>query len=158
KHLRWWIVWTLFLSTVINYIDRQTLSVLAPVITKEFHMSNADYSRIVSAFQVAYAGMWLVGGVLIDVIGTRMGLTVAMIWWSIASMLPALANSVRTFALFRFLLGIGEGWNWPGASKTVAEWFPAKERGLAVGIFDSGSSVAGPSRRSRYPGSLSFWD
>ena len=143
KHLRWWIVWTLFCSTVINYIDRQTLSVLAPVITKEFHMSNADYSRIVSAFQVAYAGMWLVGGVLIDVIGTRMGLTLAMIWWSIASMLPALASSVRTFALFRFLLGIGEGWNWPGASKTVAEWFPAKERGLAVGIFDSGSSVGG---------------
>ncbi|MHB8654272.1 MAG: MFS transporter [Terriglobia bacterium] len=143
KHLRWWIVWTLFCSTVINYIDRQTLSNLAPIITKEFHMTNADYSYIVSAFQVAYAIMWLVGGVLLDLIGTRLGLTIAMIWWSIASMLPAFAHSVRTFAISRFLLGIGEGFNWPGASKTVSEWFPAKERGLAVGIFDSGSSVGG---------------
>jgi ACS family hexuronate transporter-like MFS transporter len=143
KHLRWWIVWTLFCSTVINYIDRQTLSNLAPVITKEFHMTNADYSYIVSAFQVAYAIMWLVGGVILDLIGTRLGLTIAMIWWSLASILPAFANSVRGFAISRFLLGIGEGFNWPGASKTVAEWFPAKERGLAVGIFDSGSSVGG---------------
>ncbi len=141
KHLRWWIVWTLFFSTVINYIDRQTLSVLAPVITKEFHMSHADYSYVVSAFQIAYAVMWLVGGVIIDVIGTRLGLTLAMIWWSVASMLPALAHSVFQFSLFRFMLGIGEGFNWPGASKTVAEWFPDKERGLAVAIFDSGSSV-----------------
>lgn len=141
KHLRWWIVWTLFCSTVINYIDRQTLSVLAPVITKQFHMSHEDYSHIVSAFQVAYAGMWLIGGVLIDVIGTRLGLTLAMIWWSISSMLPSLANSVMEFSVFRFVLGMGEGCNWPGASKTVAEWFPARERGLAVAIFDSGSSV-----------------
>jgi MFS transporter, ACS family, aldohexuronate transporter len=141
KRLRWWIVWTLFFSTVINYIDRQTLSVVAPVITRQFHMSHEDYSHIVSAFQIAYAGMWLIGGVLIDVIGTRLGLTVAMIWWSIASMLPSLARSVFQFSLFRFLLGMGEGCNWPGASKTVAEWFPARERGLAVAIFDSGSSV-----------------
>jgi len=141
RHLRWWIVWTLFFSTVINYLDRQTLSVLAPVITKEFHMTNADYSHIVSAFQVAYAAMWLVGGVIIDVVGTRLGLTLAMIWWSIASMLPSVANSVFSFGLFRFLLGIGEGFNWPAANKTVAEWFPARERGLAVAIFDSGSSV-----------------
>lgn len=141
KRLRWWIVWTLFFSTVINYIDRQTLSVLAPVVTKEFHMSHEDYSHIVSAFQVAYAGMWLIGGVLIDIIGTRLGLTLAMIWWSISSMLPGAAHSVFQFSLFRFMLGVGEGCNWPGASKTVAEWFPAKERGVAVAIFDSGSSV-----------------
>lgn len=143
KHLRWWIVWTLFCSTVINYIDRQTLSNLAPVITKEFHMSNEDYSYIVSSFQAAYAIMWLVGGVILDIVGTRVGLTAAMIWWSVASSLPAFAHSVKAFAVSRFLLGIGEGFNWPGASKTVAEWFPAKERGLAVGIFDSGSSVGG---------------
>jgi MFS transporter, ACS family, aldohexuronate transporter len=143
KHLRWWIVWTLFCSTVINYIDRQTLSNLAPVITKELHMTNEDYSYIVSSFQAAYAIMWLVGGVILDVVGTRVGLTIAMIWWSVASALPAFAHSVKTFAISRFLLGIGEGFNWPGASKTVAEWFPAKERGLAVGIFDSGSSVGG---------------
>jgi MFS transporter, ACS family, aldohexuronate transporter len=141
KHLRWWIVWTLFCSTVINYINRQTLSVLAPVIMQRFHMTHEDYSYVVSAFQVAYAGMWLVGGVIIDVIGTRMGLTLAMIWWSLSSMLHSLAGSVFSLAVFRFMLGIGEGFNWPGASKTVAEWFPAQERGLSVAIFDSGSSV-----------------
>lgn len=141
KHLRWWIVWTLFCSTVINYINRQTLSVLAPVIIKQFHMSHEDYAGIVAAFQVAYAGMWLIGGVLIDIIGTRLGLTLAMIWWSVSNILSAGASSVFSFGFFRFLLGIGEGCNWPGASKAVAEWFPASERGLAVAIFDSGSSI-----------------
>ena len=85
--------------------------------------------------------MWLIGGVLLDIIGTRLGLALAVIWWSLISMLTGFANSVSTFGAFRFLLGIGEGCNWPGASKTVAEWFPAKERGVAVAIFDSGSSV-----------------
>ena len=141
KHLRWWIVWTLFCSTVINYVDRQTLSVLAPEITAHLHLSHTDYSRIVSSFQIAYAMMWLVGGVLIDIIGTRLGLALAMIWWSLASMSTALANSVFTFSLFRFWLGTGEGFNWPGASKAVGEWFPARERSVAVAIFDSGSSV-----------------
>ncbi len=120
--LRWWIVWTLFCSTVINYIDRQTLSVLAPVVMKELHMTHADYSYVVSAFQIAYACMWLIGGVIIDLIGTRLGLTLAMIWWSLSSMLPALARSMFSLAIFRFMLGMGEGFNWPGASKTVAEW------------------------------------
>jgi ACS family hexuronate transporter-like MFS transporter len=141
KRLRWWIVWTLFLSTVVNYLDRQTLSVLSPLIVEELHLTHVDYSRIVSAFQVAYAVMWLVGGVFLDIVGTRKGLTLAVIWWSVASMLTSLANSVMSFSAFRFLLGIGEGCNWPGASKTVAEWFPARERGLAVAVFDSGSSV-----------------
>jgi MFS transporter, ACS family, aldohexuronate transporter len=141
RHLRWWIVSALFLSTAINYIDRQTLSVLSPVIIKEFHFSHEDYSRIVAAFQIAYAGMWLIGGVLIDIIGVRIGLAVAMVWWSISGMMTGLANSLRQFEGLRFLMGMGEGCNWPGASKTVAEWFPGKERGLAVGIFDSGSSV-----------------
>src|SRR5579872_3795237 len=94
KRLRWWIVWTLFCSTVINYINRQTLSVLAPVIMKQFHMTAQDYSYVVSAFQIAYAAMWLIGGVIIDIVGTRMGLTIAMIWWSVSSMLHGLANSV----------------------------------------------------------------
>jgi MFS transporter, ACS family, hexuronate transporter len=143
KHLRWWIVWTLFGSTVINYISRQTFSVLGPVITRQLHLSHTDLSRVMSAFQISYAGMWLIGGVLLDVIGTRLGLALAVIWWSGISMLTGLAHSVFSFGLFRFLLGIGEGCNWPGASKTVAEWFPAKERGVAVAIFDSGSSAGG---------------
>ena len=143
RHLRWWIVWTLFCSTVINYINRQTFSVLAPVITQELHLSHTDLSRIFSAFQVAYAGTWLVGGVLLDIIGTRLGLALAVVWWSAVSMLTGFANSVLSFSIFRALLGIGEGCNWPGASKAVAEWFPARERGVAVAVFDSGSSVGG---------------
>jgi len=143
KHLRWWIVWTLFGSTVINYISRQTFAVLAPVITQQLHLSHTDLSRVFFAFQISYAGMWLIGGVLLDVIGTRLGLALAVIWWSAVSLLTGLANSLFSFGVFRFLLGIGEGCNWPGASKTVAEWFPAKERGVAVAIFDSGSSVGG---------------
>jgi ACS family hexuronate transporter-like MFS transporter len=143
KRIRWWIVWTLFGSTVINYISRQTFSVLAPVITQELHLSHTDLSRVFSAFQFSYAGMWLIGGILLDIIGTRLGLALAVIWWSAISMLTGFANSLFSFGAFRFLLGIGEGCNWPGASKTVAEWFPAKERGVAVAIFDSGSSVGG---------------
>jgi len=143
KRIRWWIVWTLFGSTVINYISRQTFSVLAPVITQELHLSHTDLSKVFSAFQFSYAGMWLIGGVLLDIIGTRLGLALAVIWWSVISMLNGFANSVASFGAFRFLLGLGEGCNWPGASKTVAEWFPAKERGVAVAIFDSGSSVGG---------------
>jgi len=143
KRLRWWIAWTLFFSTVINYINRQTLSVLAPVITQQFHLTHSQLSWVFSCFQLSYAGMWLIGGVLLDIIGTRIGLAIAVIWWSIISMLTGLANSLSQFAIFRFLLGIGEGCNWPGASKAVAEWFPAKERGIAVAIFDSGSSVGG---------------
>lgn len=143
KRLRWWIVWTLFGSTVINYISRQTFSMVMPVLTQELHLSHTDLSRVLGVFQFSYAIMWLIGGVLLDVIGTRLGLALAVIWWSAVSMFNGLANSLFAFGAFRFLLGIGEGCNWPGASKTVAEWFPAKERGVAVAIFDSGSSVGG---------------
>ena len=143
KRLRWWIVWVLFGSTVINYISRQTFSVLAPVISQQLHLSHTDLSKVFSAFQFSYAGMWLIGGILLDIIGTRLGLSLAVIWWSVVSMLTGLANSVFSFGAFRFLLGIGEGCNWPRASKAVEECFPAKERGVAVAIFDSGSSVGG---------------
>ena len=143
KHLRWWIVWALFGSTVINYISRQTFAQLGPVLTQEFHLTGLQFGEIASWFQLSYAAMWLIGGVLLDIVGTRLGLALAVIWWSISSMLTGLADSARGLALFRFMLGLGEGCNWPGASKTVAEWFPAKERGIAVAIFDSGSSVGG---------------
>jgi len=140
---RWWIVWTLFFSTAINYINRQTLSVLAPVISKEFHLSHSELSNIFGAFQFAYAGTWLLGGIFLDIVGTRLGLTVAVVWWSIVSCITSFANSPFAFGALRFLLGIGEGFNWPGASKAVAEFFPEQERGTAVAIFDSGSSVGG---------------
>src|SRR5579863_187268 len=141
RGIRWRIVWILFFSTAINYINRQTLSLLTPVISSELHFSHEDLSRIFGSFQLAYAWTWLIGGLLLDLIGARWGLSLAVIWWSAASILTGFANSVSSFAFCRFLLGIGEGFNWPGASKVVAEWFPARERGIAVAIFDSGSSV-----------------
>jgi ACS family hexuronate transporter-like MFS transporter len=140
---RWWIVWSLFGSTVINYINRQTLSVLAPVISSELHLSHSALSRIFGAFQISYAVTWLLGGFVLDRIGTRAGLSFGVIWWSIVSVLTSFVNSAASFGALRFLLGIGEGFNWPGASKAVAECFPAEERGIAVAIFDSGSSIGG---------------
>jgi ACS family hexuronate transporter-like MFS transporter len=140
---RWWIVWTLFFSTAINYINRQTLSVLAPVIAREFHLNHSQLSNVFGAFQFAYAGTWLLGGIVLDTIGTRLGLSIAVVWWSLISIFTSFANSAFVFGALRFLLGIGEGFNWPGASKAVAEHFPAQERSLAVAIFDSGSSVGG---------------
>ena len=141
--VRWWIVWTLFFSTVINYISRQTFSVLAPLITAQYHLTHTDLAKILGAFQISYALTWLLGGILLDAVGTRVGLALAVVFWSLVNILTSFASSVLTFAFFRFLLGIGEGFNWPGASKTVAEWFPSQERSLAVAIFDSGSSVGG---------------
>ena len=142
-HIRWWIVWTLFFSTVTNYISRQTFSVLAPMLAAQYHFSHADLANILGAFQISYAITWLVGGLLLDAIGTRLGLALAVSFWSLVNLCTGFAGSVSGFAASRFLLGIGEGFNWPGASKTVAEWFPSEERSLAVAIFDSGSSVGG---------------
>ena len=141
--VRWWIVWTLFFSTVTNYISRQTFSVLAPLITAQYHLTHTDLAKILGAFQISYAVTWLLGGIFLDAVGTRLGLAFAVVFWSLINILTGFATSVLGFASFRFLLGIGEGFNWPGASKTVAEWFPSQERSLAVAIFDSGSSVGG---------------
>jgi ACS family hexuronate transporter-like MFS transporter len=141
--VRWWIVWTIFFSTVINYISRQTFSVLAPVITAQYHLTHTDLAKILGAFQISYAITWLLGGIVLDVIGTRIGLALAVVFWSLVNIFTGFASSVFGFAFSRFLLGIGEGFNWPGASKTVAEWFPSQERSVAVAVFDSGSSVGG---------------
>ena len=140
---RWWIVWTLFFSTTINYISRQTFSVLSPMIAAQYHFTHTDLARIFGAFQISYALAWLLGGIFLDAVGTRLGLALAATLWSVVNIFTGFAGSVFSFAAFRFMLGIGEGFNWPGASKTVAEWFPSEERSLAVAIFDSGSSVGG---------------
>lgn len=140
---RWWIVWTLFFSTVTNYISRQTFSVLSPMLAVQYHLSHTDISRILGAFQMSYAVTWLLGGIFLDTFGTRLGLALAVSFWSLVNIFTGFAGSVVGFATARFLLGAGEGFNWPGASKTVAEWFPDDERGIAVAIFDSGSSVGG---------------
>lgn len=143
KGLRWWIGGLLFASTVINYIDRQTLNVLAPFLKTEYHWNNQDFASIVVAFRIAYSIMQFLGGRLIDRLGTRRGLTLTVAWYSAMAMLTALASGLWSFRAFRFLLGTGEAANWPGATKAVAEWFPAHERGWAVALFDSGSAVGG---------------
>jgi ACS family hexuronate transporter-like MFS transporter len=141
--LRWWIAGLLFLSTTINYIDRQTLSVLAPYLKTEFSWTNSDFALIVIAFRVAYTIGQTAAGRLLDWLGVRRGLLIMVSWYSFAAMLTSLASGLRSFALFRFLLGTGEAANWPGAAKTVSEWFPKSERGWAVALYDSGSAIGG---------------
>src|SRR5215813_8109594 len=143
SNLRWWIGGLLFASTVINYLDRQTLSVLAPYLKNDYHWNNEQFALIVIAFRIAYSIGQTVSGRLIDRTGTRKGLTITVIWYSIASILTSLAVGLRSFAFFRFLLGAGESANWPAATKAVSEWFPKRERGWAVALFDSGSSIGG---------------
>lgn len=141
--LRWWIGGLLFASTVINYIDRQTLSLLAPYLKLEYHWTNSDYANIAIAFRVAYSIGQTGFGKLMDRTGTRRGLTLTVIWYSVISMATSLANGFYSFATFRFLLGAGESANWPAATKAVSEWFPKRERALATALFDSGSSIGG---------------
>ena len=141
--LRWWIAGLLFASTVINYVDRQTLSLLAPYLKLDYHWTNTDYANIVIAFRVAYSIGQTVFGRMIDRVGTRRGLTFTVVGYSLVSILTSLANGFFSFAGFRFLLGAGESANWPAATKAVSEWFPNRERALATAIFDSGSSIGG---------------
>jgi MFS transporter, ACS family, aldohexuronate transporter len=141
--LRWWIGGLLFASTVINYVDRQTLSLLAPYLKLQYHWTNSDYADIVIGFRVAYSIGQTVCGRLMDRVGARRGLTLTVVWYSIASMLTSLASGFYSFMGFRFLLGAGESGNWPAATKVVGEWFPKRERALATALFDSGSSVGG---------------
>ena len=143
RHLRWWIGGLLFTSTVINYIDRQTFSVLGPYLKIEYHWKNEQFALIVISFRIAYSIGQTISGRFIDRIGTRKGLTITVIWYSVAAMLTSFAVGLRSFAFFRFLLGAGESANWPAATKAVSEWFPKRERGWAVALFDSGSSIGG---------------
>jgi MFS transporter, ACS family, hexuronate transporter len=139
--LRWLMIGLVFWATMINYMDRQALAVLAPVLRDEFHMSNLSYGRIVSAFMLAYTIMNGISGPLIDRLGTRLGYALCVGWWSAAAMLHAAAASPWGFGVCRFLLGMGEAGNWPAGVRVVAEWFPVPERALASGIFNSGSSM-----------------
>ena len=141
--LRWQIGGLLFLSTVINYIDRQTLSVLAPHLKLEFHWSNSDFALIIIAFRIAYAVGQAIAGRVIDRLGTRRGLSISVAFYSVAAMVTSMASGLAGFAGCRFLLGLGEAANWPGATKAVSEWFPRRESGWAVALFDSGSSIGG---------------
>ena len=138
---RWFIVALLFVATCINYIDRQIIGLLKPILEVEFSWSETDFGFIMMAFSAAYAVGLLVSGGVIDRVGTRMGYTVSILVWSVAGMLHAVARTVTGFAAARIGLGIGEAGNFPAGVRAVAEWFPNKERGLATGIFNSGTSV-----------------
>lgn len=141
--LRWWMCAMLFASTTINYIDRQTLSLLAPFLKNTYHWTNSDYANLVIAFRVAYTIGQTASGRWLDRVGTRLGITFTVLFYSVVSVLTPLANGFLSFLGFRFLLGVGESANWPAATKVVSEWFPAKERALATAFFDSGSSIGG---------------
>ncbi len=138
---RWWICALLFFGTTINYIDRQVIGILKPELSRELGWSEIDYGNIVFWFQVAYAAGYLVAGRMMDVVGVRLGYSIAVTLWSIAAMAHAAVRTVGGFSLVRFGLGLTEGGNFPAAIKTVSEWFPRRERALATGIFNSGSNV-----------------
>ncbi|MBS1822329.1 MAG: MFS transporter, partial [Acidobacteria bacterium] len=143
RNLRWWICLMLFASTTINYLDRQTLSLLAPYLKVSYHWTNSDYANLIIAFRVAYAIGQTACGRWLDRVGTRFGVTVTVFFYSVVSILTPLANGLFSFMGFRVLLGFGESANWPAATKVVSEWFPADERALATAFFDSGSSIGG---------------
>ncbi|MGH9967455.1 MAG: MFS transporter [Pyrinomonadaceae bacterium] len=141
RGLRWWIVGLVFLATLINFIDRLTVSVLAPVITTQLQLTNLQFASITTWFLIAYTASQGLSGKLYDRIGTRRGFTLSILVWSIAASAHAFARGLASLSFFRFVLGLGEAGNWPGAAKAIAEWFPARERGFAMGIFNSGVCV-----------------
>ena len=143
RNLRWWICALLFASTVINYIDRQTLSLLSPYLKQIYNWTNSDYANLLIGFRIAYSLGQTACGRLMDRLGTRRGLTLSVLWYSIVSIATSVATGFYSFATLRFLLGAGESANWPGATKAVSEWFPKRERALATAFFDSGSSIGG---------------
>ena len=159
-HYRWVICALLFFAATVNYIDRQVIGILKPTLQQEFGWSEMDYADIVFSFQVAYAVGLVLAGRLMDKLGTRIGFAIAIVIWSVAAMAHAEATwfgpgvaaflgvfgltysaSVAGFMAARFMLGLGEAGNFPASIKAVAEWFPAKERALATGIFNSGTNV-----------------
>lgn len=141
RGLRWWIIGLVFLATVINYIDRQTIAILSTVIRADLHLSNEQYALINAWFLLAYTLSQSLSGKLYDRVGTRRGFSLSIIVWSVAAMATSLARGIQSLSLFRFLLGAGEAGNWPGAAKVSAEWFPIRERALALAIFNSGATI-----------------
>ncbi len=140
-NFRWTICSLVFFATTINYLDRQVISLLKPTLEKEFNWSESDYSNIVVAFQFAYAIGMISVGRMIDKIGTKLGYALTLIFWSMASILHAFATGTLSFMIYRAFLGFTEAGNFPAGIKTIAEWFPQKERAYATGIFNSGTNV-----------------
>lgn len=145
KGLRWYVIGLIALATIINYIDRTAINILWPYIYKDFGISESDskdaLKLITTFFMIAYAIGQTLTGKMMDAIGTRVGFVIAIVGWSISIALHAVARTLASFNLFRFLLGLSEAGNWPGAAKSNAEWFPARERAIAQGIFGAGASL-----------------
>ncbi|HMT74710.1 MAG TPA: MFS transporter [Chitinophagaceae bacterium] len=145
KGLRWWIIGLIGLATIINYIDRSAINIMWPYIYKEFGIAESDSKNalalITTFFMVAYAVGQTVTGKMMDAIGTRLGMVVSIVGWSISIALHAVAKTLLSFSIFRAFLGLSEAGNWPGATKSNAEWFPSKERAIAQGIFGAGASL-----------------
>src|SRR5258708_38485098 len=135
------IVALLFGATTINYVDRQVLGILAPTLQRDLHWTETDYGDIVSWFSLVYAFGFLVAGRVIDRIGVKRGLTAAVVAWSLAAIAHAFARTAAGFSLARGMLGLGESAIFPGSIKTIAEWFPKKERALAAGLFNAGTNM-----------------
>ncbi len=143
KSLRWSIAGVICLGMAVNYLDRQVLSVLAPKIRDEFHMTNTDYALIVFAFQFSYMVSSGAGGRFADYVGVRASYAVMMVFWSASSVLHSLATGAKSFMAYRFLLGMGEGGSFPTAVKALTEWFPRKERAIAVGLINASLAAGG---------------
>ena len=145
KGLRWWIVGLIGLATIINYIDRSAINIMWPYIYKEFGIAEVDnknaLAMITTFFMIAYAVGQMVTGKMMDAIGTRLGMVVSISAWSVSIALHAFSRTILSFNIFRAMLGFSEAGNWPGATKSNAEWFPAKERAIAQGIFGAGASL-----------------
>lgn len=141
RGLRWYIVGLIALTTALNYLDRQTLALLAQTLEKELGLTITQYSKVTAAFLTSYTIMYAVGGRLIDYLGTRRGLAVFVSGWSVVDLLHTFARTMGQFAFCRFLLGAAEPANFPAGVKAVSEWFPVRERALAVGIFNSGTAI-----------------
>src|SRR5581483_1281893 len=140
-YLRWWIMVLIFLATVINYLDRLTVSVLSPVIRESLKLSNVQYATIGSTFLAAYTVSQALSGKLYDQFGIRRGFTGSVLVWSVAAMMHATSRGLGSLCAFRFMLGLGEAGNWPGAAKTAAEWLPQRERALGLAVFNSGTAL-----------------
>lgn len=139
--LRWYIIGLVLLATLINFIDRLTVSVLAPIIVRDLHLNNQQFSQIATWFLVAYTASHALSGRLYDRVGVKRGFTISIVVWSLAAMAHAFARTAGGLSFFRFLLGLGEAGNWPGAAKVTTEWFPVSQRAFAMAIFNSGSAL-----------------
>ena len=157
SNYRWTICALIFFATTVNYLDRQVIGILKPLLESDLGIGEKDYSHIIMAFQLLYAVGMLIAGRLIDKFGTKIGYGVAVILWSIAAMGHALAKGVLGFGFWRGFLGISEAGNFPAGNKSIAEWFPKKERALAFGIFNSGTNVGAILAPLVIPAMLVVW-